>query len=79
MSNVTVDGVEYELDTLSDNAKAQLHSIQYVDAEITRLNAMLAAFQTARLSYGRELAAELGNTENKSDTNVELPETLSFD
>ena len=30
---ITVDNVEYNLDDLSDNAKAQLLNIQFVDAQ----------------------------------------------
>jgi hypothetical protein len=59
MSNITIDNKEYDLNLLSDEAKAQLASIQFVDAELVRLNAKAAALQTARMAYGKALQAAL--------------------
>ena len=39
----------------SDEAKAQLQAIQFVDQEMARTNLNLAALQTARIAYGRAL------------------------
>ena len=39
MANVTIDGVEYDRDDLSEEAVAQLQSIEFVDGEIARLQA----------------------------------------
>lgn len=55
MATITIDGKEYDVDTLSDETKAQLGSLQYVDSELVRLQAQAAALQTARIAYGREL------------------------
>lgn len=41
----------YELDTLSTQARAQLQSLQFVDAELVRLQAQAAVLQTARMAY----------------------------
>ncbi len=67
MPTIKVDNNEYELDSLSNEAKAQLGSIQFVDNEIARLQAQLAAMQTARNSYIKALSSLLpvlgtGNT-----------------
>ena len=35
---IKIDDVEYKLDNLSDNAKAQLASIQFVDEQLQQLN-----------------------------------------
>ncbi len=59
MSNITIDNNEYDLNLLSDEAKAQLASIQFVDAELVRLNAKAAALQTARMAYSKALQAAL--------------------
>lgn len=53
--NITIDGKNYELDSLSNEAKAQLASIQFVDAELARLQAQAAALQTARNAYAKAL------------------------
>jgi hypothetical protein len=50
-TEVTVDGVTYKLSELSDAAQEQVASMQFVDAQITQLNAKLAVYQTARNAY----------------------------
>jgi len=39
MPTITIDGIEYELDALSNEAKTQIAGIQFVDSEISRLTA----------------------------------------
>ena len=55
MTTITINNKSYELDNLSDEAKAQLASIQFVDAELARLQAQAAALQTARMAYAKAL------------------------
>lgn len=55
MPTVKIDEKEYDLDKLSDEAKAQLASLQFVDAELQRLNAQAAVLQTARIAYSKAL------------------------
>lgn len=59
MTTVRIDNQDYELETLSDEAKNQLVSLQFVDAELQRLNAQIAVFQTARLAYANALKEAL--------------------
>ena len=56
---ITIDEVEYNLSDLSDNAKAQLANIQFVDAQIQHLNNESAVSDTARMGYTNALKAEL--------------------
>lgn len=56
---INVDGKEYLIDDLSENAKAQLGSLRATDAEIARLEAMLAMLKTARIAYARAAKEEL--------------------
>ena len=60
MPNIQIDGKDYDVDELSDEAKAQLASISFVDQELARLTARVAAMQTARNTYGRALKELLG-------------------
>jgi hypothetical protein len=55
MPTIKIDEKDYELDLLSDEAKAQLASLQFVDAELQRLNAKAAVLQTARMAYSKAL------------------------
>jgi hypothetical protein len=62
MTTITIDNKEYDLDSLSDEAKAQLQMLQLSDQEIARLNAQLAIVQTARVAYTNALLAALPAT-----------------
>ena len=57
MPTLNIDNKEYELDTLSNECKAQLASVQFCDQELARLQAKAAVFQTARASYFQALKA----------------------
>jgi hypothetical protein len=59
MTQITIDNKQYELESLSDDAKAQLASIQFVDSELARLQAKAAALQTARAAYSKALQTSL--------------------
>jgi hypothetical protein len=59
MTTIKIDNKDYDLDKLSDNAKAQLVSMQFCDQELARLQAQAAALQTARLAYSKALQAAL--------------------
>ncbi len=63
MPTVKIDNIDYDLDTLSDEAKAQLTSLQFVDAELARLTAQTAVLQTARMAYSKALQAALPSLE----------------
>lgn len=68
MAKVTVEGVEYETETMSDNAKAQLASLQFLEAHIQQIQSEIAVYQTARQAYSKSLKRELagGNSEAPS-------------
>ena len=59
MANVNIDGKDYDVDSLSDNAKATLSSLQFTQSELKRLQANIAILKTAESSYGSALKKEL--------------------
>jgi PIN domain nuclease of toxin-antitoxin system len=59
MPIIKIDEKEYELDLLSNQAKEQLASLQFVDAELQRLTAQTAVLQTARMAYAKALQEAL--------------------
>ena len=59
MLNIKIDDKEYDITTFSEEAKAQLASVQHCDAELKRLQANTAALQTARIAYANALNAVL--------------------
>jgi hypothetical protein len=64
MTTINIDNIAYDLDTLSEEAKAQLMSLQFVDQELARLQAQAAALQTARIAYSNALQAALPTVTN---------------
>lgn len=55
MPTITIDGKEYDVDSLSKEAKDQIASLQFVEAEFKRLNSQIAVVMTARASYSKAL------------------------
>ena len=55
MPIIKIDNVDYDTDTLSNDAKAQLVSLQFCDQELQRLQAQAAAIQTARIAYAESI------------------------
>lgn len=61
MSKVRIDEIEYELDHLTEEARAQLLSVQHTDHKIAELQRDLAIARTARVSYANALRDLLGH------------------
>jgi hypothetical protein len=56
---VTIDGEDYDLDALSEEARKQMIGLQLTEQEMRRLQQQLAILQTARTAYANALKAEL--------------------
>lgn len=59
MPKFTVDGIEYNSEDLTENGKAQLASLQFLEAQMNKLKNEIAVFQTAKQAYIVGLKAEL--------------------
>ena len=82
MTSITIDGKDYDSDELSDEIKSQLVSLQFVDSELSRLNARIAVLQTARHAYGQAIQRSLNNEDIDSTDEISiegLGDTLKFD
>ena len=64
MPKITVDGIDYNTEDLSDNGKAQLASLQFLDVQLSKIQGEIAVYQTARNSYVAALKAELEKQES---------------
>ncbi|GGK47199.1 DUF6447 family protein [Salinarimonas ramus] len=64
VQTITIDGTEYRLADLGEDARAQLGMLQATDAEITRLETQLAIARTARNAYANALRAALAKAED---------------
>ena len=61
MPKITVDEIEYNTEDLTENGKAQLASLQFLETQMSKLKAEIAVYQTARSAYVMALKAELDN------------------
>lgn len=55
MTPIKINNIDYDFDTLSNEAKGQLINLQFCDQELQRLQAKSAAYQTARIAYAKAL------------------------
>ena len=74
MPTIKIDNIDYDTDTLSNEAKGQLISMQFCDQELQRLQAQTAAYQTARIAYAKALQAALPTPLEQA----QMSETLQF-
>ena len=80
MPKITIDDKEYDTEDMSQEALAQVQSIQYVENELVRVGMQTAALQTAKNAYVRALMGILDEGESKEDdASIDLPEDLNFD
>ena len=59
MVKITVDNVEYETEGLSDNGKAQLASLQFIDAHMRNIRSEISVYETAKRGYIKALKAAI--------------------
>ena len=62
MPKITVDGIEYNTEDLSDNGKAQLASLQFLEVQMNKLQNEISVFQTEKAAYVAALKVELEKT-----------------
>lgn len=55
MAKVTIDGKQYDTDTLSDEAKNHIQNVQYCEQKMAELQREIAIVQTARNAYAQAL------------------------
>ena len=62
MPKITVDGIEYNTEDLTDNGKAQLASLQFLEVQMRKLQNEINVYNTAKNSYISALKQELEKT-----------------
>ena len=61
MPKISVDGIEYNTEDLTDNGKAQLASLQFLEVQMNKIRSEIAVYQTAKNAYIQALKEELEN------------------
>ena len=59
MPTIKIDNIDYDLDSISTDAKAQIEMLLATDNKIRELQRDLAIAQTARNAYGKALTGLL--------------------
>ncbi len=72
MFKFNIDGVDYQVESLSETGKAQLRSLQFVESQLQQLHDEAAVFQTARQAYLAALKLEIMGSGVSADTPQEL-------
>jgi hypothetical protein len=66
MPKFTVDGIDYNTEDLSENGKAQLASLQFLEFQMRKIKDEIAVYNTAKASYIAGLKAELEKSNAKA-------------
>ena len=63
MAKIKINEKEFEIESLSDEAKAKVTSLQFIQNEISVMKARIAVYKTAEANYIRSLQEDLPNAE----------------
>ena len=61
MAKIKINEKEFEIEDLSDEAKANIGSLQFIQKEINLMKARIAVYKTAESNYIKVLQDELFN------------------
>lgn len=62
MPKFTVDGIDYNTEDLSEDGKAQLASLQFLELQMRKIKDEIAIYNTAKVGYIAGLKSELSKT-----------------
>jgi len=75
MAKVSIDGVEYDTETMSQESRQQLEMLALTEQKARQLQAEVAMMQTARQAYANALKASLVSIQPQPTV---LGETFKF-
>ena len=59
MPKITIDEIEYNSEDLTENGKAHLASLQFLEAQMQKMRNEMAVYQTAHRSYIAAVKTEI--------------------
>ena len=59
MPKITIDDIDYNTEDLTENGKAQLASLQFLEGQMQKIRNEMAVYQTAQRTYIAALKAEI--------------------
>jgi hypothetical protein len=75
MAKVSIDGVEYDTEIMSQESRQQLEMLALTEQKVKQLQAEVAMMQTARQAYANALKASLVSMQPQPTV---LGETFKF-
>jgi hypothetical protein len=75
MAKVSIDGVEYDTEIMSQESRQQLEMLALTEQKVKQLQAEVAMMQTARQAYANALKASLVSMQPQPTV---LGETIKF-
>mgnify|MGYP001430521100 CR=1 FL=1 len=63
MANLTIDGKDYDIDSLNETSKQALASLQYTQSELKRAQAHIAVLKIAEAAYVNLLKKDIEEPE----------------
>ena len=61
MPKFKLDDIEYNSEDLTENGKAQLASLQFLEVQMNKLKSEIAVYETAKIAYVNQLKKDLSN------------------
>lgn len=62
MPKITIDDVEYNTEDLTENGKAQLASLQFLEGQMQNIRNEIEVYKTAQQGYIAALKSEIKNS-----------------
>jgi len=59
MPKITIDEIEYHTEDLTENGRAQLASLQFLEGQMQKIRQEIAVYQTAQAAHAQALKAEI--------------------
>jgi hypothetical protein len=59
MPKITIDDIDYHTEDLTENGRAQLASLQFLEGQMQKIRQEMAVYQTAQVAYAQALKAEI--------------------
>ncbi len=59
MPKIKIDNIEYNTEDLTENGKAQLASLQFLEGQMQKIRQEMAVYQTAQSTYLQALKDEI--------------------
>jgi hypothetical protein len=69
MPKIKIDELEYHTENLTENGRAQLESLQFLEGQLQRIRNEIAVYETAQRSYVAELKVEIEKNANLPEEN----------